>query len=655
MGPAQRGPELIHGTFNQTWLVNCLRRRWLRALLLGSLAAAAIAALLLWLFPLSSSITALVHVKQDNSDLMDEKQRFSQQELEVFQETQKSLIKSQFVLSSALTPNNIAQLEAVRKEEPDPITWLQEDLHVTFFGENMQLRYDGEENSEEMKKVVDAVVAAYKKEVLGKELIRSAMLRENLAELHKDLASELRGKTEKYLTLSSELGGAESPIANTVLNMLINEVRQIQTQIIDKKEELIEIGVNRAIAEQQARSTTALEQAVAAELDSDPMLANYKAEEFATTQQIRALKARSKKGISAEIKRLQSSLIQLRQESDQYRAQAEADIRKQLKAAPNDFLAQVMTEFIMRRDTITAEIVKLEAEHEEKVAEIEQKGVRSSELSILEQEIDQLQEIEREMDYKLRSWDIQDQASDELFVILQKATAIDQINTIERYSIAGIGGFAAFCATCYGVALIEFRRRRLNGASDMDEGLGLRVLGVLPSVSSRKAMAPGSLTAAQVSESIDNVRATLMHDSTSRKRQVVLVTSPATMEGTTTVASHLALSLTRAGRRTLLIDGDVREPALHKLFGMPMEDGLCEVLRSDIDVADAIRPTNTEGLWLLTAGQCDMDAIHALATDQPQPIFEKLREEFDFIIIDGAPVLDFPIRFRSASMSTERS
>ena len=44
-------------------------------------------------------------------------------------------------------------------------------------------------------------------------------------------------------------------------------------------------------------------------------------------------------------------------------------------------------------------------------------------------------------------------------------------------------------------------------------------------------------------------------------------------------------------------------------------------------------------MWLLTAGYCDVDAIHALATEQMQPVFEKLRSEYDFIIIDGAPVL----------------
>ena len=68
-----RGPELIHGAFNQTWLMNCLRRRWLMALLMGVLFALATAGLLLWLFPLSSSITSIVEVKQQAEDIMEKK------------------------------------------------------------------------------------------------------------------------------------------------------------------------------------------------------------------------------------------------------------------------------------------------------------------------------------------------------------------------------------------------------------------------------------------------------------------------------------------------------------------------------------------------------------------------------------------------------
>jgi succinoglycan biosynthesis transport protein ExoP len=192
---------------------------------------------------------------------------------------------------------------------------------------------------------------------------------------------------------------------------------------------------------------------------------------------------------------------------------------------------------------------------------------------------------------------------------------------------------------CLGIAYLEFLGRRLNGPNQLDEGLGIRVVGTLPPLNARRMMNPKHPLVAQLTESIDSVRTALMHDSTSKARQVVLVTSPASKEGRTTVASQLAASLARAGRRTLLIDGDLRHPALHLLFDVPLEDGLCEVLRAEADVTDVVRPTHAEGLWLMTAGYCDADAVHAMATDQIQPIFEKLRSEYDFVIIDGAPVL----------------
>jgi capsular exopolysaccharide synthesis family protein len=193
--------------------------------------------------------------------------------------------------------------------------------------------------------------------------------------------------------------------------------------------------------------------------------------------------------------------------------------------------------------------------------------------------------------------------------------------------------------TCFGIAYLEFRNRRLDGPDQIDEGLGIRVVGTLPGLSARKLLDPDHPVVAQLTESIDSVRTLLMHDASSKRRQVVMITSATTQEGRTTVASQLAASLARAGRRTLLVDGDLRRPALHALFDVPLEDGLCEVLRAEVDVADVIRPTHAEGLWLMTAGYCDVDAIHALATEQLQPAFEKLRGEYDFVIIDGGPVL----------------
>src|SRR5688500_2526267 len=62
-GFAPRGPEILYGGFNQTWLAHCLRRRWLMAILMGLLVGLATTALLLWLFPSMSQVTAYLKVK----------------------------------------------------------------------------------------------------------------------------------------------------------------------------------------------------------------------------------------------------------------------------------------------------------------------------------------------------------------------------------------------------------------------------------------------------------------------------------------------------------------------------------------------------------------------------------------------------------------
>lgn len=638
-----RGPEILTGPFNQTWLVNCLRRKWLSALLLGSLAAGIIAGVLLLLFPESSSVTALLELKGGEQDTVFRnagKNAMSTQEFERFQQTQLTYFKSHFVLSAALARKEIYELEAVIKQGDDALTWLTDEINVEFpnKGEILLVSYDGEEDPNEMVKVIDAVIDSYMKEVKVKEDMRAAATRDVLRDLHRETADDLQEKIEKYQKLAKSLGGGETPIANTMLQMLSGEVRNIQKDIADAKNELVDLEVNRTLAIQNARSPAAIQRAVDEALADDPMMANFQDEKYSIAQYIRQLQARSKRP-TKQLQSMQQQYQQLVQEEQRYRQVAEAEIRNRLKSAPNDELSAAMAEYVMRKENITKQIAELEARLQEKMDEILAKGERSGTLAMLEQEIEQLQEVVRDMDFKLRSEDVEDKTAVQRVRVMQNALPREKINKFERIAIAVLGGLGAFCATCYGVALLEFRRRRLNSPEDVDEGLGIRVLGVLPSVSSRKAMAPGSPIAAQLSESIDNVRATLMHDSTSRQRQVVLVTSPSSMEGCTTVASHLALSLSRAGRRTLLIDGDLREPSLHKLFGVPIEGGLSELLRAEVEVADALRPTNTEGLWLLSAGQCDMDAIHALAADQLQPIFEKLRAEFDFIIIDGAPVL----------------
>jgi polysaccharide biosynthesis transport protein len=143
----------------------------------------------------------------------------------------------------------------------------------------------------------------------------------------------------------------------------------------------------------------------------------------------------------------------------------------------------------------------------------------------------------------------------------------------------------------------------------------------------------------ELNEAIDAVRTLLLHAARSEGLRVVMVTSADSGEGKTTLASQLAASLARAWRRTLLVDGDLRNPASHKLFDLPGEPGFSEVLRGEIQVADAIRATALSRLWLLPGGTWDQHAQQALAQDELRTVFDQLKQQYDFIIVDSPPVL----------------
>jgi capsular exopolysaccharide synthesis family protein len=143
----------------------------------------------------------------------------------------------------------------------------------------------------------------------------------------------------------------------------------------------------------------------------------------------------------------------------------------------------------------------------------------------------------------------------------------------------------------------------------------------------------------QLQESMDAIRTVILHQARSEALHVLMVTSASSGEGKTTLATQLAASLSRAWKRTLVIDGDLRHPATHTLFDVPQEPGLAEVLRGEVEPADAIKATPFSRLWVLPAGNGDAHAIQALAQDNVRTLFEQLKQQYDFIIIDAPPVL----------------
>lgn len=636
--PTFAAQDVLRGGMDANTFLHALRRRWLLALCMGTVMAVLSGIALWFLFPESSSATALFQVASEEKSLVFDLHSADPKKFDILQKTQKSLLGSYFVLQAAVRDRSIASL-SIFAGEPDPVSWLQKNLAVDFLnqGEILSISLTGDDPSTDLKLVVDAVAKAYQEEVLYKNQQERLVTQDALTKSYGKLKDELSRKLEDFYGIAKELGAADGVNRDAETDLLLSEISGLQKQRSELESQLMQQNVDFLVNKQRLEGPLMIEQEVDEKLRSDPRMLVWQ-------NQLIELQMRSGQsggtGRGARSRGNNSTdmqMAQIEQGMKDYRAQLIKQLTNDRRRSPNLLVQQYTKEANLMVSAGKQRLAQLDKTLEERMKKLKQKVEVSVDLQTRHAEIEQLQEIAKDMSIKLESLEVEAAAPPQI-KLLQPAVPTENINTNQHYAISILGALIAFGLTGLGIAYLEFCNRRLNGSEQVDEGLGIRVVGSLPSLSA-KAIDANHPIVAQLTESIDSVRTILMHDSTTKRRQVVLITSAATKEGRTTVASHLAGSLARAGRRTLLVDGDLRSPSLHSLFDLPLEDGLCEVLRAEVDVADVIRPTHAEGLWLLTAGYCDVNAIHALATEQMQPVFDKLRSEYDFIIIDGAPVV----------------
>ncbi|MEO8662121.1 MAG: polysaccharide biosynthesis tyrosine autokinase [Bryobacteraceae bacterium] len=124
------------------------------------------------------------------------------------------------------------------------------------------------------------------------------------------------------------------------------------------------------------------------------------------------------------------------------------------------------------------------------------------------------------------------------------------------------------------------------------------------------------------------------------------ISSPGPGEGKTTITANLGMVLAEIGHRVLVVDADLRQPSLHKAFGMENTNGLTDLLSADVN-ADAIRravkniPAFT-GLDLLMAGEPTIDSFALLHSRRTVELLDSLRGMYDVVLVDTAPLLLVP-------------
>ena len=140
-------------------------------------------------------------------------------------------------------------------------------------------------------------------------------------------------------------------------------------------------------------------------------------------------------------------------------------------------------------------------------------------------------------------------------------------------------------------------------------------------------------------EAFRGLRTALFSVTAGEGQQVILVSSPDTFDGKSTLAANLAISIAQSGKSALLVDADLRRPRLHKIFAAPAKPGLRDILEGGIEPGAALRMSPIPNLSLLLAGAPMRKSADLLTSPRLVEVFKTLRSQYDFVIVDSSPLL----------------
>jgi polysaccharide biosynthesis transport protein len=645
---------------NAIVLLKAFRRCWRVAVGLG-LVGAVIAATAVWLFlpPTKYIVESLLLVEPVQPRLIVATKEY-RSDPETDRKTQVALIKS-LVVSKVGSQPEVTRLEIIRKQS-DPATWLESEIKAEFTGTILRLALSCN-TPVEAATLIKAVTDTYISEVANKEKVQRLERNRTLEDHYGKLQKQLESKRNQLRALSTALGSKDKQALSMQQRLAINRQNMVEEELLHTQSELRHAMAEVKVLQDKGQTTAEVNPA----LPSSP-LENADIELTIQRNPLVQEYVHDEERLIGIIKRAN---IIARSQADPATMNAKRELTR-IQKLKKELVEQLRAEALARGGDST------------EVGGQPEDGRRpESSLATLKNQIEVLARLERELqdevgkvagdtkklDSKaLEVESIQDEVksaeglakliADELEVLKIELNAPDRVSLIKearvppiqdktrKIQVAGMAGGGVFGAVVLLLSFLEFRTQRISSTDEVIGGLGIKVVGTVPVIRGGARRSHSSTSGSQdrlwehqLTESVDTTRIMLTRTAGAESLRVILVTSAIGGEGKTSLSTYLAASLARSGQKTLLVDGDLRRPMVHRVYDQPNSPGFCELIRDECAVEDVIRPASTTNLWILTAGVQDDQTTSLLGQPGVRNLFNQLREQFDFIIVDSAPVL----------------
>ena len=588
--------------------------------------------------------------------------------------TTANLIKSDFVLTAAL--RDIKDLQTI-KNQKDPIKFLMEELQVLAAdgSEVVRITMAGHDPSD-TKKIVDAVQKAFMAEVVQKDVMEKKLFLQKIEDAKQEMQKILEGKSKKPDAIV-RVGGPMAPMGPENAPNLFPVAPGLAppgpvvpanaSELIVKHDPKSIVGKYAKALEECERIPTEIQmglgrikeiEAKIAALKTAPIetvtMAQVEKDEDVIKQSLRTKQAKSRYDFAfnaagrddapSEVQNFKNAwmaheekLKSVKEEKGQlFEGLKRTEESKRLLAICESFRHQIerlemqLAGAKVTLDKSGKQLVDLPSMASSGVTQAGGFRVPGLDYSPDTSDLLTTDSIFARLvqQYHLTKLELESPARVRLLQPASSPTQRDMKKQILGTVFAGIMGYVLLAL---GVVTYETLGRRVSSLTDLRSAGPAAIVGVIP-CQPREALGSDPVKRAAASEAIDKLRTYVSQTWLSRGASTVAVTSPLGDEGKAFTAFGLASSLAQAGYKTLAVDFDLRDPALHGYAGVANGAGVCEVLRGEVDLRAAVQSLPS-GLDLITAGKWSDEARKAAVGERLEALLTRLKEPYDCVVL----------------------
>ena len=638
------------------WIGRAFRRHWWQILPLWMIGSAA----LWWWLPrwFPNSYQAVSEVQIEAGQGADGKTAAA--DFATFKETQARRIVSPNIISDAIKSHSgLGERLADRQIKTSPETAILRGISAVLEPNTNLIKVTmTAANDDSLAAIVDGVIDAYLNVAIAfnqEGVAQRTMKFRNMLRAKEDQVAAKRALVEKLVVSKGDLdanqGRERHKAAIDRLAQLSEQALATDLQVVEQ-----EARLNRIKQDEAKEAATARPESL---VKADAVKAFYKLPEVAAlTEQIDQVRQnlvrvdREPAKASAEPDRKS-----LRERSDNLQRQVD-NLWSRLSP---DLIVAARTEATDRplpeSSKLESQVIGLKARQEmlnNRLEEMRKTTLSGgSELLALEfarQDLNRAETVLESMTQTANQNEVAANQPIARFVQEYAAKTTEQSASLPRWLLGVAGPLLGLFGLLGFFGLIEKRTGRILDPADLPAKARLNVIGLVPPLPrnrSRHTLTAAAEAKSQADierfiQSLDQLRVLVCGrgDRDGRPRRSLLITSAGENEGKSTLAAQLAERSANAGLVTLLIDGDLRNPTLSRMFDRADSIGLANVLRGELLAEEAIGTVaEAGGFHFLPAGQVRDDLSRLLGSERLGRLLESARESFDLVLVDSPPVL----------------